>query len=214
MDDRATDRERIIELFVCPDAVYARRDAARLLGVDAAVLDAAIAEGTITLKEDERGRPLVAWDDVASLALDEWTPRMIQAALGDEFADVIPDRNQHRIVQVSLPRYQIRLLDYLARAASAGHRVPRNVSDVLESLVREHARNLAVAALDVDMPGFAEALRYPRFMARSSSIRRRCRYCDTPTAEAAREVCRPCEARHEPKEYKGEYGLPELGEPS
>src|SRR5256885_14695980 len=126
MDDFATDRERIIALFASPDAVYNVRDAARLLMIDSAQLEAAIDERRIALEKDERGTPLIPWDDVARLALKEWTPRMVQAALERDLADAIPYRNQHRTMQVSLPRYQIRLLDYLARAASTEHRVPRN----------------------------------------------------------------------------------------
>lgn len=212
MDDFATDRERIIALFASPDAVYNVHDAARLLRIDSAQLQAAIDESRIALEKDERGTPLIPWDDVARLALKEWTPRMVQAALESDLADAIPYRNQHRTMQVSLPRYQIRLLDYLARAASTEHHVPRNASDILERILHEHANSLDVAALDVEMPGFAEAIRYPFFITQGSSIRRRCRYCDTPTFGAAREVCRPCEKRHEPKQYKGEYGLPELDE--
>jgi len=212
MDALATDRERIVRLFQSPDAVYNHRDAAMLLGIDAAELETAITEGLIGLEADERGTRLISWDDVATLALEEWTPRMIQAALDRDAADVIPYRNQHRIIQASLPRYQIRLLDHLARAASAEHRIPRNASDILERILHEYANGLDIPALEVDLPGLAEALRYPFFITQGSSIRRRCRYCDTPTFGAAREVCRPCEKRHEPEEYKGEYGLPALDE--
>src|ERR1043166_2227571 len=124
MDVLATDRERIVRLFHRPDAVYNHRDSAMLLGIDAAELETAITEGLIGLEADERGTRLISWDDVATLALEEWAPRMIQAALDRDAADVIPYRNQHRIIQASLPRYQIRLLDHLARAASAEHRIP------------------------------------------------------------------------------------------
>ena len=105
MDALATDRERIVRLFQSPDAVYNHQDAAMLLGINAAELETAIAEGLIALEEDERGTRLISWDDVATLALEEWTPRMIQAALDRDAADVIPYRNQHRIIQASLPRY-------------------------------------------------------------------------------------------------------------
>jgi hypothetical protein len=68
-------------------------------------------------------------------------------------------------------------------------------------------------ALDIEIPGLAQALRYPYYTPRMSSILHRCRYCDMSVTEAAREVCKACSQRHEPKEHLGEYGIPELEQP-
>jgi len=101
----------------------------------------------------------------------------------------------------------------LARKESE-NRLPRNASDILERILHQHAEaEDDLHHLDLEIPGFREALRYPYYTPRADSIALRCRYCDITITEAVREVCKPCSARHEPKEHLGEYGIPELEEP-
>jgi len=184
-----------------------------LLGISEGQLLDAIATGSVSTEASDTGAQVIPWEDIAILALEEWTPRMIEAALHDDVDNVIPLLNQHRLIQVSLPIYLIRLLDHLARFESATHHVPRNASDMIERVLHEFANTQAAAVIDAEIPGFAQALTYPYFTPRRTGLLwLRCRYCGIAISEPVREVCRTCEGRHEPKEHLGEYGLPELEE--
>ncbi len=210
--DLHSDRERIAELFARRQPAYGSDDVLRLIGISSGQLNGAIDDGVVTPERNDVGTSVISWEDVAHLALDEWTPRMIEAALREESSEVIPLLNQHRLIQISLPIYLIRLLDYQARFESATRNVPRNASDIIERVLREFADGRDTAALDGEIPGFLQALQYPYYTPRPDSISLRCRYCNTMITEAVREVCRACQRRHEPKEHLGEYGLPELEE--
>lgn len=202
-----TDRSRIIELFAHPQALYRRADVLRLTRITDDALDRQLASGGVSWEVDENDTLGLPWEDVALLALNEWTPRMIAAALREH--DITPPLNQHRLIRVSLPIYLIRLLDHRARAASAAHHVPRNASDIIEELLSFNADD---HELHDAIPGFLAALRYPFTTPHTDSHTERCRYCDSAIAERSREVCPACTARHEPDEHRGEDGLPELDE--
>jgi len=211
--DLHSDRERIIELFARRQPVYGTAEVVQLLGISEGQLLDAIATGSVSTEASDTGAQVIRWEDVAILALDAWTPRMIAAALGHDADDVLPPLNQHRLIQVSLPLYLIRLLDQLARAESATRHVPRNASDIIERVLHDLANTQKTTTIDTAIPGFAQALTYPYFTPRNTGLLwLRCRYCGISISEPVREVCRTCEARHEPKEHLGEYGLPELEE--
>jgi hypothetical protein len=206
-----SDRQRIIELFAERQPTYTRAAVLRLVGISAETLSAAVASGAVTTEVNEAGDSVIPWEDVASLALEEWTPRMIDAAVHDEPDGVLPGLNRHHRIQVSLPIYLIRLLDHLARAASAESHVPRNASDIVERIVHEFANTQDTAALDTAIPGFAHALTYPYFIERWNGLLwYRCRYCGIAITKPARIVCYACEQRHEPDEPRE---IPELDEP-
>src|SRR5688572_15438792 len=76
-----SDRALIRELFIQRVPLYSFADALRLTRTEQAEVDAAITAGDITT-ETFSGRLVIPWDDVARLALDRWTPRMINGALG------------------------------------------------------------------------------------------------------------------------------------
>jgi hypothetical protein len=212
MDDSRSDRQRIILLFAHRQPTYAPSDVLQLLGITHEELQTAITNGVISEQHNDQGAKVIPWDDVAGLALERWTPRMIQAALHTESDPGIPLLNQHRLIQVSLPIYLIRFLDYRARQESA-NRLPRNASDILEHILHDVANTQDTAAIDAEVAGYAQALTYPYFVPRRTGILwLRCRYCGIAISEAVREVCRTCERRHEPKEQLGEYGIPELEE--
>jgi hypothetical protein len=201
-----TDANRISALFAKRQPTYSRTDAASLVNMSEEDLAMAIANGVVRVEQDERGADVVPWEDLAVLTLEEWTPRMIAAVLRDD-PDSLPLLNQQRLIRVSLPIYLIRLLDHVARRESAAHRVPRNASDIIERVLHDFAN----ICEDVNIPGFAEALDYPYFTPRRTGLLwLRCRYCGISITEPVREVCRPCESRHEPNEHLGEYGLDAL----
>ena len=206
-----SDRSAILELFRRPQPAYARHDVMRLLGLSESEFEQQLADLALAAELNDRGNEVFRWEDVASLAWSQWTPRMIHAALGHAVIDVIPHLNQHRLIQVSLPIYLIRYLDYATRQASSGIR--QNASDILERVLHEHVAGADQQVLDREIPGILRALQYPYFIPRPGNIALRCRYCDISITDAGREVCKACIARHEPREHLGEYGIPELEEP-
>jgi hypothetical protein len=183
--------DRIIELFARRQPAYARTDVLRLIGISDAQLDDAIANGTIHVEPNDRGTSVVPWDDVAALALEEWTLRMIEAALGEDALSVIPPLNQHHVIPVTLPAHLIRFVGLLARQAPA-----RNASDIIERILHDHA-NTNPLAIDVEIHGFRQALQYPYYTHRDGAARR-CRYCDLALTGRA-DICRGCKERHEPR---------------
>lgn len=208
-----SDRNCIVALYADRQPTYRCAHVLALLGISDAQLQDAINRGVIATETNDIGERVIPWEAVAALALHEWTPRMIEAALHDEPSECIPLLNQHRLIQVSLPIYLIRLLDYMARFESATHHVPRNASDIIERVLHDFANTQNTAAIDAEVPGYAQALTYPYFVPRHTGLLwLRCRYCGIAINEPVREVCRNCERRHEPNEHLGEYGLPELDE--
>ena len=193
-----TDRSVIVELFAQPRASYTNEEVFVLLGISDEALAVAIATGVIAPEKNNSGALVIPWEDVAHLALEKWTPRMIEAALGDDAAAVIPTLNQHRSIRVLLPHYLIRLLDEVARTDSARHRVPRNASDILERILHDYANTLD-RTLTEQIPGFSRALDYPYIPDRSDGTQPGCTYCGTSSTEP-RAVCRTCVERHEPDE--------------
>jgi len=186
----------------------------RLLGISPEQLRSAIGKGVAEEHYNDRGDVVIPWEDVATLALEEWTPRMIEAALRHEADEVIPLFNQHRLIRVSLPIYLIRVLNYVAEFESASRHIPRNASDVLERVLHDFANTQDTAAIESEVSGYAQALTYPYFTPRRTGLLwLRCRYCGIAISEPVREVCRNCEHHHEPNEHLGQYGLPELEEP-
>jgi hypothetical protein len=201
----------MIELFARREPDYAAADVVRLVGVSEDNLAAAIIAGDVATQPNDMGQERIPWEEVAILALEEVTPRMIEAALEHQPDEVIPYLNQHRLICVSLPIYLVRLLDYLAREDSTRHRLPRNVSDAIERILVDFATTQDIRAIDVEVPGLSQALEYPYFTPpRYGAVRRRCRYCGVAITTYLLEVCRTCQARHEPKEHLCEHGLPEL----
>jgi hypothetical protein len=200
-----------VELFAHREPDYTFADVVRLLGISESALQAAIAVGDISTEPNDRGQERIPWEEVAILAFEEWTPRIVDAALSTRADEIIPYLNQHRVIKVSLPIYLIRLMDHLAREESAKHHVPRNASDVIERILHDFATAQDAGTLDLEVRGFAQALAYPFFTPPHVGVgRRHCRYCGIAIKTALLEVCGACQARHEPKEHMDEYGLPEL----
>jgi len=207
--DHLSPRDRIVELYARPQPAYPRTEVLRLLDLSEAAFERCVTQLVCGPEVNDRGTTIIRWEDVAHLALEEWTPRMVQAALQDRAKDIIPPLNQHCLIRISLPVYLIRYLDYRARQAST-NRLPRNASDIIEALLHNDADAGEAPSIDMDIPGFVQALRYPYYDARATNTFHRCRYCDVTITEPGRAVCQTCTQRHEPNEHLGEYGLPEL----
>lgn len=201
-------RDRIIELYARPQPAYTNAEVMRLLGLNETEFERCVKQLVFGPEPNDRGATVIRWEDVAHLGLEQWTPRMVQAALGNRASEIIPPLNQHVLIRVSLPVYLIRYLDYRARQESVDF-TPRNASDIIEALLHNDADSGEAQTIDMEIPGFVQALRYPYYDASGGTFHR-CRYCDISITEPARAVCKACEARHEPNEHLGEYGLPGL----
>jgi hypothetical protein len=201
----------IRELFIQRVPLYSIADALRLTRSAQPEVDAAIAAGDIAT-ETFRGRLVIPWDDVAKLALDRWTPRMVDGALGSTGRlSVIPLLNRVQQIEVFLPVYQIRLLHYLAEIEHSQFRAPLNASDVLERHLLDLAGAVNADELDMAIPGFRAALHYPYFIARDEDWPTAfCWYCGRVSDVPGRQVCTHCHRRHEPRPHLGEDGIPEL----
>lgn len=207
----SSDRALIRELFIQRIPLYSLGDALRLTRSAQAEVDAAIAAGDIST-ETFSGRRVIPWDDVAKLALDRWTPRMINGALGstDRLA-VIPLLNRVQQIEVFLPVYQVRLLHYLAEMECGQFRARLNASDVLEQHLLDLAGAVNADELELAIPGFRAALHYPYFVPRESDrFTAFCWYCGRVSDVPGRQVCTDCHRRHEPRPHLGEDGIPEL----
>jgi hypothetical protein len=209
------DRQRIIELFATARPAYRRADVMRLTRVTEAELQEAGASLAITMRR--RGdEEWIEWDDVAQLALDRWTPRMIAAALGRQEDDVVPYLNRFRLVKLQLPIYQLRVLHYLAERQSQGRAVPRNASDIIEEELAALASEVDPEEADAAIPGFRDALRFPYSIDQAADQAAvqdyDCRYCGLPVSVKGAEICDECNRRHHPEIQLGEYGLPALEE--
>jgi hypothetical protein len=206
-----TDRVLIRELFIQRVPHYSCADALRLTRSTQPEVDAAIAAGDITT-ESFSGRLVIPWDDVAGLALDRWTPRMIDGALGStDRLSVVPFLNRVQQIEVFLPVYQIRLLHYLAEMERGQFRARLNASDILERHLLDLAGAVNADELELAVPGFRAALHYPYFIAREGDWSTAfCWYCGRVSDVPGRQVCTDCHGRHEPRPHLGEDGIPEL----
>ena len=111
----------------------------------------------------EEGTLRFRWADVATLALERWTPREIARALQRAgCVHVLPPLNQVRAITVELPVYQIRLLHYLAEQRSPEDRAPRSISDILEYELAAMATEIA-AEMEERLPGFTLAALFPKW---------------------------------------------------
>jgi hypothetical protein len=208
-----TDRALLRELFIQRAPLYSFADALRLTRTTPEEIDGAIAAGGIAT-ERYGERVVIPWDDVARLALDRWTPRMINGALGstDRLA-VIPLLNRVQQIEVFLPVYQVRLLHYLAEVERGQFRARLNASDVLERHLLDLASAVNADEIELAIPGFRAALHYPYFIPREDDwFTAFCWYCGRVSDVPGRQVCTDCHGRHEPRPHLGEDGIPELDE--
>ncbi|HYH05699.1 MAG TPA: hypothetical protein VEK11_01450 [Thermoanaerobaculia bacterium] len=206
-----TDRALIRELFIQRVPLYPVADARRLTRTTQDEIDAAIADGAIAT-EEFGGQVVIPWDDVARLALERWTPRMMNGALGStDRLSVVPLLNRVQQIEVFLPVYQIRLLHYLAETERGQFRARLNASDVLERHLLDLASAVDADELELAVPGFRAALDYPYFIPREDDwFTAFCWYCGRLSDVAGRQVCTDCHRRHEPRPHLGEDGIPEL----
>ena len=105
-------RDRIVRIFTMR-RTYTTREVANILKIDLEVLHAEIeARDIAVVRGEARNLP---WVEVAYLALRTWPLQMIFDALGPRASSYLPELLRPTNVTVTLPGYQVRMLEVLAR---------------------------------------------------------------------------------------------------
>ena len=144
-------RDRIVRIFTVRRA-YTTLEAASLLKIDLERLNAEIEARD--LEAVTEGNALLPWKEVAYLALRTWPLYLIFEALGAEAASYVPELLRPTSITVTLPSYQVRMLEVLARDQQLD----------LSTFLQLHLLDLASAEspfLAEQVPGFSTAFHFP-----------------------------------------------------
>jgi hypothetical protein len=141
---------RIRELFLNPRSNYSPAAAAEAVGMTVEEVWGANAVGE--LEADENGD--VPWAELVSYAMDFWDQAKVEAALGDDLADVLPELLQLAELEVRIPRLEIAALERIA--VRDGRSVDAVLARELRDLVSAESSWLCR-----EIPGVAAALDWP-----------------------------------------------------
>jgi len=139
----------IRRLFLDSKDSYTVEEAAQILGTDVDETQAWIDVGEL---EAHRGG--IPWAELVSFAMDFWSQEIVEAALGADLANVIPELLWLVDLEVRLPRMQVITLERLA--ALDGETVSAVLARELRDLVSVHSDWLSC-----EIAGFAESLMWP-----------------------------------------------------
>jgi len=145
-------RDTIRQLFLSPRPSVAFMTAASLLGIPFAELKREIESGAIVAVSTPLGRR-VPREEMIAAAMRVWDQAIIEEALGNDAAAVLPEAIRLVELRARVPRYQRDMLRYLALASRT------TVDDVLtrelEDVACAHSEELAA------VPGFNIARAWP-----------------------------------------------------
>jgi hypothetical protein len=143
----------IRELFLHPRTTYTAAEAAETIGMSLEDV-----EGWMEVGELEgielRGDVVLPWDELVSFAMGFWDQADIEAALGAELAEALPDLLLLSNLEVRIPRLEIVALEKLA--ARDGKSIDAVLARELRDLVSSQSEWLSSV-----IPGFAAALSWP-----------------------------------------------------
>jgi len=144
---------RIRHIFLHPRPHVSMTTAAALLGWSHLQMRKAIARGEI----DVMTTPLATWvwrEELMSKALELWNLDVIEAALGDDAAGVLPAAIRTCELRARVPRYQAAMLEHMAQQEATT--VSAILTRELEDVASAHLEELSSA-----ISGFAAALEWP-----------------------------------------------------
>lgn len=141
---------RIRDLFLNPRPAYSPAEAAEAVGMSIEEVWGTAALGE--LEADESGE--VPWEELVSFAMDFWEQAEVEAALGAELADVLPELLRLEDLNMRIPRMEIAALERIA--VRDGRSVDAVLARELRDLVSAES-----AWLSAEIPGFAQALHWP-----------------------------------------------------
>ena len=148
-----TTRSRIRHIFLSPRPSFALLTAADRLGMTLKELLREIEDGGIVAGSTRMGVRIGRAEMIAA-AMGVWEQSVIEAALGDDAASVLPAAIRLVELRARVPWYQREMLRALAR--QEGTSVDDVLTRELEDVASAHAEELAAV-----IPGFAMALRWP-----------------------------------------------------
>jgi hypothetical protein len=150
----STESREAVRRILTAKRTYAVPEAAILLGIGHAALSAEIAAGDIAGLRDGRNLRL-PWAEVAYLALRRWPLKAIFDALESETSSLLPALLRPTEFTVSLPTYQVRMLELLAG------REQLDASTFLQGQLLDLASASDHGFLEEQIPGLLEALFFP-----------------------------------------------------
>ena len=148
-----TTRRNIRRIFLSPTPTFALMPAAHLLGMTFEGFNREVADGSIVAVSTRLGRR-VTREEMIAAAMRVWQQAVIEEALGEEAAAVLPQAIRLVELRARVPRYQKDMLYYLAQRH--GTTVDEVLTRKLEDVACAHAEELATA-----VPGFQAALAWP-----------------------------------------------------
>jgi hypothetical protein len=143
----------IRRLFLKPKPAYSIAEAADLLGMPAREVRGWIEAGEIEPLETVDG-VVLQWSEVAAFAMELWSQEAVEAALGEDLAQAIPELLRLTALEVHIPRLEVLTLQRLA--ARDGKSVDAVLAKELLDLVSANSAWLAS-----EIPGFVEAMSWP-----------------------------------------------------
>jgi hypothetical protein len=144
---------RIRRIFLNRGPNFALITAAELLGITMNELKRDIDDGVIVAVSTGVGMR-VPKEELIAAAMRVWEQGVIEAALGDDAARVLPEAIRLVLLRVRVPRYQRDML--IALAKWHGTTVNEVLARELEDVACAHAEELAAA-----MPALTAALAWP-----------------------------------------------------
>ena len=145
--------KQIRRIFLNPRPNVALMTAADLLGMTLKDIKQDIDDGIILATSTGLGVRITREEMVAA-AMRMWEQTVIEEALGDDAAAVLPDAIRLVELRARVPRYQREMLHYLAQRH--GTTVDEVLTRELEDVACAHSEELAAA-----VPGFEIALTWP-----------------------------------------------------
>ena len=150
--DEAT-RDRIRHIFLSPRPNFPLMTASGMLGMSFKELKTEIADGVIVAVPTRLGQR-VTHEEMVAAAMRIWEQSVIEEALGEDAASVLPEAIRLVELRARVPRYQKEMLRYLARRHETT--VDEVLARELEDVACAHAEELSEA-----LPGFANAFGWP-----------------------------------------------------
>jgi hypothetical protein len=144
---------RIRHIFLHPRPSFALMTAANLLGMTLKELRREIEDGSIVAVSTGLGQR-VTREEMIAAAMRLWEQTVIEDALGDDAAAVLPEAIRLVELRARVPRYQREMLRYLAQLG--GTTVDEVLTRELEDVACAHSEELAAA-----VPGFEIAFGWP-----------------------------------------------------
>jgi len=144
----------IRRLFLEPRETYSVRDAAEILCMPLTDVLGWMEVGELEGVDTPHG-VMLSWGVLADFGMGFWPQEAIEAALGTDLADALPEFLRLADLEVRIPRLEILALERLADRD--GKSVDAVLARELLDFVSANSEYLATA-----IPGFTAALRWPQ----------------------------------------------------